>query len=172
MALLSDRDIREYLAQGKIRIEPLKDDQIGPASVDLTLSDAWWFFKPAYLGKTVDLKKTGFQKAMRPIRGPVITLKPGEMCLGKTLEKITLAPDIMGRLEGRSRYARMGLSVHITSSLVQPGSDNHQVLEIVNSAPFAVRLYAGMRVSQVIFYELRQKTSQPYARYGQLATKQ
>lgn len=172
MAILSDRDIREYLHQGKIRIEPLKDEQIGPASVDLTLSEEWWFFKPAYKGKTVDLIKIGFEKAMEKTRAASIKLKPGEMCLGKTVEKITLAPDILGRLEGRSRYARMGLSVHITSSLVQPGSDNHQVLEIVNSAPFAVRLHAGMRVSQVVFYELRQETSKPYARYGKLAAKQ
>jgi len=94
------------------------------------------------------------------------------MCLAISEEKITLAPDIMGRLEGRSRYARMGLAVHITSAVVQPGSDNHQVFEIVNSAPFTVVLHKGMRISQVVFYRLESPTSKPYAKYGKVARKQ
>jgi dCTP deaminase len=94
------------------------------------------------------------------------------MCLAKTKEKITLPGDIMGNLEGRSRYARMGLVIHITSALVQPGSSNHQVLEIVNLAPFPVKLHAGMRISQVVFEQLESKTSKPYAKYGKIARKQ
>ena len=94
------------------------------------------------------------------------------MCLGRTVEKLTLPPDIMGHLEGRSRYARMGLIIHITSALVQPGSDNRQVLEIVNLAPFPIKLHAGMRVSQVVFDLLKSPTSKPYAKFGEIARKQ
>ena len=66
----------------------------------------------------------------------------------------------------------MGLAVHITSALVQPGSDNHQILEIVNFAPFTIELHAGMRISQVIFEKLESKTSKPYAKFGKIAKKQ
>ncbi|HLC69407.1 MAG TPA: dCTP deaminase [Candidatus Bilamarchaeaceae archaeon] len=170
--LFSDRDILRAIRQGRIKITPFQKNQVGPASVDLTLSNEWWVFKEAYQGKTVDLKKTGFHQATRKIRAKSITLQPGEVCLGKTVEKIKLAPDILGMLEGRSRYARMGLSVHITAALVQPGSDNHQILEIVNFAPFSVKLHAGMQVSQVIFHEIQQKTSKPYARFGKIARHQ
>jgi dCTP deaminase len=94
------------------------------------------------------------------------------MCLGKTVEKITLPADMMGKLEGRSRYARMGISVHITSAVVQPGSDNHQVLEIVNMAPFTVVIHKGMRISQVVFKKLLSKSSKPYAKFGKIARRQ
>lgn len=172
MPTLSDRDIRKYLRKGLLEITPLEDEQIGPASIDLTLANEWWFFRSSYLKQTVDLKKIGFDTAMKKTQAKTITLKPGQMCLGKTLEKIKMPSNILGKLEGRSRYARMGLSVHITSALVQPGSNNHQILEIVNFAPFSVTLHAGMRISQIIFHELNQETSKPYARYGKLAKKQ
>jgi dCTP deaminase len=170
--ILSDKDINDCLKDGTIRIEPLEDGQIGPASVDLTLSDEWHLFKQELLGKTVDLKETTFKDAFAMERKGSITLKPGQMCLAKTLEKITLSGNIMGNLEGRSRYARMGLVIHITSALVQPGSDNHQVLEIVNLAPFPVTLHAGMRISQVVFERLESDTTKPYAKFGQIAREQ
>ncbi len=166
---LSDVDIKRMLKGGKIKIKPLKNEQIGPASVDLTLSDEWYLFREKYIGELVDLNKVDFKKAHRKVRAKTVILLPGEMCLGKTAEKITLAPDIMGRLEGRSRYARMGLSIHVTSSVVQPGSNNRQVLEIVNLAPFAVVLHKGMRVSQIIFHEVKTPTSKPYAKHGKIA---
>lgn len=170
---LSDRDIRNALRRGIMKIEPLDaDSQIGSASVDLTLSDEWWFFKRQYLGKQVDLSKVDFNRAMEKTIAPSVVLPPGGMCLGKTVEKITLPANIIGKLEGRSRYARMGLSVHITSAVVQPGSDNHQVLEIVNFAPFSIVLHKGMRISQVIFHRMESESSKPYAKFGKIARRQ
>ena len=166
---LSDVDIKKMLKSGKIKIKPLKKDQIGPASIDLTLSDEWYFFREKYRGELVDLKKVDFRMAHKKTKAKKIILQPGEVCLGKTLEKITVGPDIMGKLEGRSRYARMGISIHITASIVQPGSDNHQVLEIANLAPFPVVLHQGMRISQIIFHELETPSSKPYSKYGKIA---
>lgn len=172
MMILSDSDIRKMLKDGKLKISPLDDGQIGPASVDLTLGDEWYFFKDEYSRKIVDLRDTAFTEAFDMKRQKEITLKPGELCLGKTLERLTLPKDVMGKLEGRSRYARMGVIIHTTSALVQPGSDNHQVLEIVNLAPFPIKLHAGMRVSQVVFEMLKSETGKPYAKFGDIARKQ
>jgi len=169
---LSDVDIRACLKKKLIRIEPLHPSQIGPASVDLTLSDEWYSFKKRLMGKPVDLSRTPFTEAFHMKRASCKTLAPGELCLGKTLERITLPPDILGKLEGRSRYARMGLIIHITAALVQPGSRNHQILEIANLAPFAVTLHAGMRISQIIFEELRTPSTRPYWKCGKIARKQ
>jgi dCTP deaminase len=170
--ILSDFDIRNMLKSGKLKIVPLQDDQIGPASVDLTLGDEWYFFKDEYSRKIVDLRKIGFEEAYEMKKAAEITLKPGELCLGKTLERLTLPKDVMGKLEGRSRYARMGVIIHLTSALVQPGSDNRQVLEIVNLAPFPIKLHAGMRVSQVVFEMLKSETGKPYAKFGDIARQQ
>ncbi|PIT84620.1 dCTP deaminase [Candidatus Micrarchaeota archaeon CG10_big_fil_rev_8_21_14_0_10_45_29] len=168
--ILSDKDIIDEIKAGRIVFSPkIGKEQIGGASVDLTLAPRFWKFKPSYEGKVIDLKRVHFSQSFDEIKARSIVLHPGELCLAITREKIKLAPDIMGNLEGRSRYARMGLAVHITSALVQPGSDNHQVLEVVNFAPFAVKLHAGMRISQVVFEYIRTPTSQPYAKYGKIA---
>ncbi len=170
--ILSNSDIKKMIKEKKIEIKPLKDEQIGPASVDLTLSDEWQFFKPRLKIKTVDLKKLPFQEAFDTKKAKSIILRPGQMCLAKTEEKISIPPDIMGKLEGRSRYARMGLIIHMTSALVQPGSSNHQVLEIANLAPFSVKLYSGMRISQVVFQRMDSRTTKPYRKFGDIARDQ
>jgi len=173
--LLSDKDLKNEIAKRRIVFYPhLKNDQIGGASVDLTLAGRFWVFKSKYANthRPVDLDVTDFHEATEEVRQKSIILAPGQIVLGITKERIKLPADIMGSLEGRSRYARMGLAVHITSALVQPGSDNHQVLEIVNFAPFPVKISEGMRISQVVFQYLKSPTSKPYARFGKVARKQ
>jgi len=169
---LSDVDIKKAIKKGEIKIKPLKPNQIGQASVDLSLGNTFWFFKEKYLGTMVDLGKVDFKKATKKVTADTVVLAPGEMCLAISEEKITLASNIMGSLEGRSRYARMGLAVHITSAVVQPGSSNHQVFEIFNSAPFTMVLHKGMRISQVVFARTETPTSKPYAKHGEIARKQ
>jgi len=53
--------------------------------------------------------------------GETFLLLPGCACLGITEEKIKLAPSMCGLLEGRSRFARLGLFVHITAGFMNPG---------------------------------------------------
>ncbi|VVC01213.1 dCTP deaminase, dUMP-forming [uncultured archaeon] len=172
---LSNEDIRSYMHKGLLRFEPkVGEDQLGPASVDLTLDGKFWVFKKKYAKgkKPVDLSKTGFREATEEKNGPSLTLASGGMALGITKEKIFMPDDLIGTLEGRSRFARMGLAVHVTSALVQPGSENRQVLEIVNFAPFSVTIHEGMRISQIVFEKLATKTSKPYVKYGKVARKQ
>ena len=78
-------------------------------------------------------------------------LMPGETVLGVTVERIKLAPSLCGRLEGRSRFARLGLMVHITAGFMQPGINNHQVLEISNVSSIPLALHPGTRMCQFIF---------------------
>ena len=173
--VLSDNDIRAAIKGGILRFEPaLSSGQIGSASVDLTLDGKFWVFKGKYTRgkKAVDLSKVDFVEATEEHKEKSITLAPGGMCLGITREKIYMPNTLIGTLEGRSRYARMGLAVHVTSALVMPGSQNRQVLEIVNFAPFPVTIHEGMRISQIIFEKLDSPTSKPYAAFGKVAVKQ
>ncbi|VVC00763.1 dCTP deaminase, dUMP-forming [uncultured archaeon] len=173
--VLSNEDIKSAIRRGILRFEPaLSPEQIGSASVDLTLAGDFWVFKKKYVNskKAVDLSKVDFREATEEHKEKSITLPPGGMCLGITKEKIYMPSDLMGTLEGRSRFARMGLAVHVTSALVQPGSQNHQVLEIVNFAPFPVTIREGMRISQIVFEKLDSRTSKPYAQFGKIAKKQ
>ncbi|MCS6924784.1 MAG: dCTP deaminase, partial [Candidatus Binatia bacterium] len=61
-----------------------------------------------------------------------------------------LPGDICGWLEGRSRFARLGLIIHVTSSFISPGVNNRQVLEIANLAGRPLAIHAGTRLCQLI----------------------
>jgi dCTP deaminase len=80
---------------------------------------------------------------------------PGELVHGITREKIRLPGNLAGRIEGRSRFARIGLMVHMTAGLVQPGCNNKQVLEISNMSSMPLALYPGTRVCQIVLEEVR-----------------
>lgn len=97
--------------------------------------------------------------------GKYYLLSSHQACLAITKEKITLSPEYCGLLEGRSRFARLGLFVHITAGFMQPGKkyvkysffigiSNHQVLEIYNSSSNPLALYPGTKICQFIFLKL------------------
>jgi len=86
--------------------------------------------------------------------GDYLLLMPGELVHGITKERIKLANNLAGRIEGRSRFARIGLMTHMTAGLVQPGCDNKQVLEISNMSPMPLALYPGTRICQIVLEEV------------------
>ncbi len=155
MSVLIGKEIGKALKNKKIKIEPLDKSQIGPGSIDLTLGNDFRVFKKR--SKIYHVKNDSlFQDITKNVHvknGDSIVIKPGEMILGITKEKITLADNISGRLEGRSRFARFGLAVHVTAGFMHPGISNHQVLEIVNLGHAPLALYPGTRICQFIFEE-------------------
>jgi len=84
-----------------------------------------------------------------PIDGPYL-LAPGKTVLGITRERLRLAPNLCGWLDGRSRFARVGLMIHVTAGFLSPGIDNRQVLEISSLADRPLMLHAGVRICQVV----------------------
>lgn len=153
MAILTREIILEEIEDGSIKIEPFLPDQVGPASVDLHLGNMFRILKAQekIFPVTEDAHAETISEIVGVPEGGFFALRPGQTVLGITLEKITLSPDLCGWVEGRSRFARIGLGVHITSGFVQPGIANHQVLEITNLSPSTLGLYPGTRICQFIF---------------------
>jgi len=169
--ILSDRDIKEFIKLGKIRFEPpIKPDQIGAGSVDLTLSRKFWRFKENV--DLIDLATARFEDLMEEVDVDEITIPPHGMVLGMTAEKVYIDSDLCGWIEGRSRYARLGIAIHSASGFIHPGSYNHQILEISNITPHPIRVRAGMRVVQIVFELTRSKAEKPYRLYGEFARDQ
>ena len=77
-------------------------------------------------------------------------LAPGESIHDITRERITLPGDIGGWLEGRRRFARLGLMIHVTSAFVQPGVASRQVLEMSNVSGRTLLIHAGVRLLQIV----------------------
>ncbi|MEW6441027.1 MAG: dCTP deaminase [bacterium] len=153
MCILTRDEILREIAAGNIRIDPYDPACVGPASVDLHLGSTFRVFKSTHQNVRVagDSDYRDFSTKVEVAEGGFMLLMPGETTLGITVERITLPPTVCGWLEGRSRFARMGLLVHISASFMQPGIDNHQVLEMSNFGPNPLELHPGTAVCQFIF---------------------
>lgn len=153
MSVLIGEEIKNAIKEGLVKVEPFDLDAVGPGSVDLTLGNDFRLFKThtdTYHIKD-DSRFEDVTEALHVEDGGFIVIRPGEMILGITAEKITLADNISGRLEGRSRFARFGLAVHVTAGFMQPGISNQQVLEIVNMGHTPLALYPGTKICQFVF---------------------
>ncbi len=154
--ILTRKEISEEMKKGRIKITPFKRSQLGPASIDLSLDNKFRIFD---LGHEMAIdENTDYRDMSRfiTIKKP-LSLNPGGFVLGITKERIALPEDICGWLSGRSRFARLGLLVHITANFVQPGINNKQVLEIYNASPNIVKLKPGTRVIQLILQRTESK---------------
>jgi dCTP deaminase len=150
MAVLTRDAIIAELDAGRLRIDPLDRDQIGAASIDLTLGDEIRVIeRGADPIDVVDAADFRDHTRVEPLRSPFV-LVPGSTIHGITRERISLPENLCGFLEGRSRFARLGLMIHVTSAFVQPGVDNRQVLEMSNVSYRPLRLHAGVRLCQLV----------------------
>jgi len=150
MLLTRDEIIKE-LHSGNIKITPtLQDSQISVASVDLRLGNHFRVFLPIADSLPVT-EDTDYKKYTKEVMREKFLLAPNTTVLGVTVEKISLPGNIAAWIEGRSRFARLGLLIHISAGLIQPGVNNHQVLEITNLGPNVLELYAGERICQLVF---------------------
>ena len=153
MAILTRDEILRRLRAGDIEIDPFTEDTVGPASVDLHLANSFRVFRRVrdILHVTEDADYEAISELVNVGDDDYFVLMPGETCHGVTRERIRLPDDLCGWLHGRSRFARLGLMVHITAPLVQPGVNNHQALEINNAGPMPLALRPGTAVCQIIF---------------------
>jgi dCTP deaminase len=147
--LTHDVILREIEA-GRIGIDPFTPDQVGPASIDLHLGDEIRVMDGG--APVIEVDEDADYRTVTNVRAlaePYV-LRPGETIHGITRERIRLPPDVGGWLEGRSRYARLGLMIHVTAGFVAPGVDNRQVLEMANVAGRPLRIRAGIRLCQIV----------------------
>ncbi|MBY0503141.1 MAG: dCTP deaminase [Bryobacteraceae bacterium] len=164
--VLSDVDIKRYLSEGKIRVSPeLPPEQFGSCSVDFRLGPEFSVFdhsKHAY----IDLRnRTAIQELMSTVMvepGEAFILQPREFVLAITEEHLELDDDVLGRLEGRSSLGRIGIIVHGTAGLFDPGWRGKATLELSNLGRMPVALYPGMRICSMTFEQLSTPSSNPY----------
>ncbi len=150
--ILTRDEILSEIDAGRIGIDPFVRDAVGPASIDLRLGPEIRIFSPMPtvlpITTGTDYRDITYRLELAD-QGYII--KPNELVLGMTLERVTLPPDIAGWLGSRSRFARLGLMVHISAPFMQPGISNHQVLEILNTGPNFLKLIPGERICQFVF---------------------
>jgi dCTP deaminase len=151
--ILAKPEILKQIAAGRIILDPYDESAVGPASIDLTLDDRLRIFNSDRHITHGDIDYRTLTKLVDITAGYL--LRPGELVLGITRERITLPEDLCGWLNSRSRFARIGLMSHIAAPFVAPGISNRQILEIFNAGRNKIRLTAGMKICHIVIEECR-----------------
>ncbi|CAG8550895.1 5328_t:CDS:2 [Paraglomus brasilianum] len=143
---------------------PVVPDIPPPEYVDLTLGNEFRYF--VHQNEAVPISNEAgpkdyqnFSTILKLDDDKPYYLGPGQMCLGITRERVKLPSGLCALIEGRSRFARLGLSVHITASFINPGVDNQTVLEIFNASSLTLALHPGTKVCQMIFMTMEGEAS-------------
>jgi dCTP deaminase len=162
---LSDRDILEELAHGRIGIDPQpRRSAIQPASLDVTLGEM--LRVPSAPGMSIDFARPIPTGITMPVGANGYVLRPGAFVLASTAECVTLPDDVAAQLDGRSTLGRLGLLVHSTAGWIDPGFSGHITLELSNVGPWELVLRPGMAAGQLVFERMSSAVIHPYGTPG------
>ncbi|MEN9970216.1 MAG: hypothetical protein RLZZ229_424 [Actinomycetota bacterium] len=161
--LMSDRDIRASIEAGQIGLEPLDMSLLQPSSFDVRIDRFFRLFdnhKYAFIDPAEPQEDLTRFVEVAPDE-PFI-LHPGEFVLGSTYEFVKLPDNVAARLEGKSSLGRLGLVTHSTAGFVDPGFNGHVTLELSNMATLPIKLWPGMKIGQLCFFQLSSPSETPY----------
>ena len=163
IVLLSDRDLRTELNDGRLVIDPLDPTLIQPSSIDVRLDRMFRVFNNSrYTHIDPAQQQDELTELVEVAGGDPFVLHPGEFVLGATLERLGLPDDLAGRLEGKSSLGRLGLLTHSTAGFIDPGFDGHITLELSNVANLPITLWPGMKIGQLCLFRLSSPAENPY----------
>jgi dCTP deaminase len=152
--ILSDAAIRRAMAAGRIVIRPFRPDCLGTNSYDVHLGP----YLAVYRGGGLDARRPNAVREFRIPRDGFV-LVPGQLYLGVT-EEYTETHGYVPFLEGKSSVGRLGIDIHSTAGKGDEGFCNYWTLEM--SVKLPVRVYAGMPVGQLIYFEISGPVERSY----------
>lgn len=152
--ILTDQEILNSMEKGEIKVSPFRRDCLGSNSYDVHLGSTL----ATYVDETLDAKKHNqIQSFEIPTEGFV--LQPNVLYLGVTQEYTETFKHVPF-LEGKSSVGRLGIDIHATAGKGDVGFCNYWTLEISVKQP--VRIYSGMPVGQLIYFEIKGEILTPY----------
>lgn len=166
---LSDTDILKEVKKGTIMLKPFDESRLNPASYDILLGNTF-LLNDAYTSLVIDPTKKIYAKT-REVRlkdGEEFILRPGISVLG-TSKDFFGSDDFLIQLSGKSSLARVGLMIHNTAGIVNPGHFLNITLEITNQNNIPIVLRPGMKIAQLTFSLLTSPPRQNYKQVGRFA---
>ena len=141
--ILSDRDIEEFMASGRLSIEPYNSRNLTPNGYDLTIAQV-----------------TAPAAALDVHEGEAV-VPPQTWFAVSTLEYVKLGKEIAGKLWIRTSYARRGA---ISSfGMIDAGFEGTLTLSAYNSSHEELRIPIGDRFAQMVFMLLTSSAKEMYA---------
>jgi len=163
---LSDNDILKAVKEKRITLEPFVRSRLQPASYDILLGNKF---------VTNDENSTLFVDPARKVYaktrevtvkdGDAFILHPGVSVLGTSKEYFG-SDEFLIQVGGKSSLARVGLMIHNTAGLINPGHFLNITFELCNLNNVPIILRPGMEIAQLTFSEIKSKTSKNYKDVG------
>ncbi len=149
---LSNTTIKEYIQKGKIMI--VGNFEIEPNGISMHLGNDLLLPRPYQIIDSHNPKDIEYVK-YNLTQNPYV-LKPNDFVLGSTKEIVKTDKDILTLIDGRSTYARFGMSIHISAMVLDglPFNGESSVLEIKNMGLFNILLHPGDKLGTYLFSQL------------------
>lgn len=154
--ILSDRTLMYLILTNKLVVEPLNEDFIQPASIDISLGNTFSTVK-----NSESVITFGHPIEYDTVTKETFLLQPHQFVLATTKEYFKLPNDLTAFVEGRSSVGRMGLFIQ-NAGWVDPGFEGEITLELFNASDKPILLEAGKRVGQLVFAQLDKEAQNPY----------
>lgn len=151
---LSDVDIKKAVKNGDIVLKDFDDTRLQPASYDILLGNKF-LVSNTEKSVAIDPVKKIFPE-MKELTIPedgYFVLHPGISILGTSVDYFG-SDKYLIQLSGKSSLARIGLIVHNTAGLINPGHFLNITFELCNLNHIPIILRPNMRIGQITFSEL------------------
>lgn len=160
---LSDIDILKEVKAGEITIEPFAEEKVQPASYDILLGNKF-VVNDEYQTQFIDPSKKIYAKTKEVIveDGEEFILHPGVSVLAISKEYFG-SNKYLVQVGGKSSLARVGLMIHNTAGLINPGHFLNITFELCNLNNVPIILRPGMEIAQLTFSKM---SSIPSSIYG------
>ncbi len=178
MSIISSKILRQRLSHTDDRLRlfvlPIldADGQIheGRGAIDVRLGTEFIITKRVQLthidpfSPSPEKSAAEFQQYQEHITigfGTRFMLHPHQYAIGSTLEYMRFPIDLAGFVLGRSSWGRLGLVIAM-ATMVHPGYTGVITLELQNLGDAPIALYAGARIGQLVFYEVKGNEKSTY----------
>lgn len=167
---LSDIDIKKAVAQGEITLSDFDEKRVQPASYDILLGEKFLVFDTHSTPFIDPVQKIlpNYREIIIP-EGETFTLHPGVSLLGISKDYFGSSKYLI-QLSGKSSLARIGLIVHNTAGLINPGHYLNIAFELCNLNSVPIVLRPGMEIAQLIFADISSPPEHGYEKTGRYAT--
>ena len=140
-------------------IKPFEPQQIKHGNIsyglssygyDTRIADEFKIFKGSGKACTIDPKAIG-SELFEDFKGNTCLIPPNSFVLARSLEYFKIPRNVLALCTGKSTYARIGVIVNVTP--LEPSWEGFITMEISNTSPCPVKLYANEGIGQVVFFE-------------------
>jgi deoxycytidine triphosphate deaminase len=161
MALITDVEIQEAMANGEIEIEPFKESCLKGSSYDLRLGGRGIISKSVTLEQLKAKIQAEELKEVNIEKEESISIPGGAFALVNTLERVKLSLVYAGHIGMRSYYVRKGLAI-LSGLQIDPGWDAPLVLGLANLSPRTVTLDYADTLCTIEIHRLNREAGKHY----------